>query len=165
MTCADVRASISAYYDGELPPAEREPIATHLAACPACRAVLHELVELGAVLRAGSAAEVSEEMWGRIAAAAQQTSTARRLRARIWLLRVAAAAAGLALYLYGYGLIAPESQTPAGWPAAPDAPVEFALRETGAAFAGNGLFDEPARLFTRRPEALLFTELTKDVGP
>ncbi|MHB1132565.1 MAG: anti-sigma factor family protein [Chloroflexota bacterium] len=42
---------LSAYYDAELPPAERRRVAAHLAACESCRATLAEFAALGQELR------------------------------------------------------------------------------------------------------------------
>ncbi|UCC29621.1 MAG: zf-HC2 domain-containing protein, partial [Phycisphaerales bacterium] len=84
MTCAEVLSRISAYYDGELESAERDQIASHLAECPSCSAHLEDLALIGELLRSDLTCEVPEGLWGRVAAAAQQTIPTRRLRVRSW---------------------------------------------------------------------------------
>ena len=50
MTCAEVLAKISAFHDGELPPAERDPVAAHLAECPECCAARRDLARIGLLM-------------------------------------------------------------------------------------------------------------------
>lgn len=56
MNCKDVNEYLSAYLDGEVTPAERKQIQTHLAICPQCREELEELIvireDLSGVLKA-----------------------------------------------------------------------------------------------------------------
>jgi anti-sigma factor RsiW len=65
------RERLSAYLDGELPPAEREAARAHLAACPSCAAALKELSAPDAALRALPAVEPPPFFAARVAAAAR----------------------------------------------------------------------------------------------
>lgn len=56
-SCADVRGRLEAFYDGEVPFAERLAIQNHLSECVACSLEAEEICSLGATLR-GMAAEV-----------------------------------------------------------------------------------------------------------
>ena len=58
-SCVDVSQRLEAYYDGELPFAERHAIQNHLADCVVCSLAAEELTSLGSTLR-GMAAEVGE---------------------------------------------------------------------------------------------------------
>lgn len=59
-SCADVRARLEAFYDGEVPFHERLAIQNHLTECVACSLESEELTALGATLRT-MAAEVGEQ--------------------------------------------------------------------------------------------------------
>ena len=58
-SCTDVRERLEAFYDGEVPFAERLAIHNHLTECVACSLTAEELTTLGSTLRS-MAAEVSE---------------------------------------------------------------------------------------------------------
>lgn len=58
-SCTAVRDRLEAFYDGEVPFAERLAIQNHFTECVACSLAAEELTTLGATLR-GMAAEVSE---------------------------------------------------------------------------------------------------------
>jgi anti-sigma factor RsiW len=58
MSTCEFLARIGPYYDGEVGPAERRQIETHLAACPACR---RELAELGRL--SGQFASAALPVW------------------------------------------------------------------------------------------------------
>jgi anti-sigma factor RsiW len=50
MQCREVQAYLSAWLDGEVPEGLRQPLADHLAGCPACQAELSILKRLDAAL-------------------------------------------------------------------------------------------------------------------
>lgn len=50
MKCSEVQEYLSAWMDGEVPQGQRQPLADHLAQCPACRAELALLERLDAAL-------------------------------------------------------------------------------------------------------------------
>jgi anti-sigma factor RsiW len=50
MKCSEVQEYLSAWMDGEIPEGQRQPLADHLAGCPACRAELACLSRLDAAL-------------------------------------------------------------------------------------------------------------------
>jgi hypothetical protein len=56
-TCERVRADLSAFYDEELPVADRIAIADHLAACPSCRLEADDLNAISASLQATARVE------------------------------------------------------------------------------------------------------------
>jgi hypothetical protein len=58
--CADVRARLEAFYDGEVTIDQRVAIQQHISDCAGCSAAAGELAEIGATLR-GLAAVVTEE--------------------------------------------------------------------------------------------------------
>jgi Putative zinc-finger len=59
-SCTDVRERLEAFYDGEVPFAERLAIQNHLTECVACTLEAEDIAALGATLRT-MAAEVSEQ--------------------------------------------------------------------------------------------------------
>lgn len=48
MNCAEIKDELSAYIDGELPPARRADVEAHVAGCPQCRQQVAELRQLAA---------------------------------------------------------------------------------------------------------------------
>jgi anti-sigma factor RsiW len=57
LSCAQVRAELSAFYDEELPVTERIAIADHLDACPACRLEADDLAAISEALHATARVE------------------------------------------------------------------------------------------------------------
>ena len=55
--CEQVRAELSAFYDGELPVRDRIAISDHLAGCPSCRLEADDLSLIGEVLQASARIE------------------------------------------------------------------------------------------------------------
>lgn len=62
--CAQVRAELSAFYDEELPVADRIAIADHLEGCPSCRLEADDLELIGNALQATARVEDSAVMPG-----------------------------------------------------------------------------------------------------
>ena len=102
-------ARVQACHDGALSLAEREPVAAHIAACPACSAELARLERLSALLALAKPAELN--VFGVARARARMASARLRrivqdqrwrvVRVGEWLTAAAAAvmlACGLALY-------------------------------------------------------------------
>jgi anti-sigma factor RsiW len=50
MKCSEVQEYLSAWMDGEVPEGQRQPLADHLAGCPACRAELALMERLDTAL-------------------------------------------------------------------------------------------------------------------
>lgn len=94
-----VRDRIQAYCDGELAPAQREAVETHLRECPACRRELASTRRLWAEVEAAGRPEAAGRVWPGVAA-----RLARRERPAPWTwtqrgLAAAAVVAGLAIGL------------------------------------------------------------------
>ena len=165
MTCAEVLSRISAYYDGELESAARDQIASHLAECPICSAYLRDLALIGELLRSDRTCEVPEGLWGRVAAAAQQTIPARRLRVRSWLVRAAAVAAGFVFNLFGFGAMKSALEPQQARQLVMASQIEQVLRESSVALATPRRGGETLGLLDQRPEARLVRELLTDAKP
>jgi anti-sigma factor RsiW len=161
VTCADIRPRLSAYYDDELDPDARAAVATHLAACAACRSRLQQSSALSDILRTGRACDIPLGLWQRIETAARRRRPPLALR---WLVRVGAAAAGIALYLLAYEAAMPPVSKPIP-PVAAAPPVEQLLRDTASALSGRGLHDEGLVALNRRPELTLLWQFTEDAHP
>ena len=56
-TCEQVRAELSAFYDGELPVADRIAISDHIDGCPSCRLEADDLALIGEALHASARIE------------------------------------------------------------------------------------------------------------
>jgi anti-sigma factor RsiW len=63
MGCWTTKRRLSAYIDGELPPARRERVARHLAGCPGCAARERELRDVWAELEALPPPAGAPELW------------------------------------------------------------------------------------------------------
>ncbi|UCG32918.1 MAG: zf-HC2 domain-containing protein [Phycisphaerales bacterium] len=160
-----MRSKVSAYHDGELEPAQRDVVAAHLADCHACSAYLRDLGQIGRLLRQDRACQPPEDMWARIAAAAQGARPTRGSWAGGWLARAAAVAAGFLLYMLGYGTLRSSPQPNGTAYAAEAAHVEQILQETGDVLAGKSPLREQIGLLENTPEARLLSELVKDAKP
>ncbi|HOO15749.1 MAG: zf-HC2 domain-containing protein [Phycisphaerae bacterium] len=163
MTCQDAQKQLSAYHDGELDPARREDLVAHLQTCPACRAYLARLSLLNRVLQSGTPAEVPANLLPRVLGAL--ASQRRRRRIREWGIRITAAAAGLALCVTAQRLLIVRPARPDAASAEASIAVELALRELQGAVAGAGLQDRELDALARRPEVVLFEELTGRLRP
>jgi anti-sigma factor RsiW len=146
MSCDPHRSLLSVYLDGDLDPAPRTAVASHLAACSACRGELAGLERLAGHLATARDAAPAHDLWPAIAAGIGRR---RRLRA---VAPLAAAAAGVALLigLWSRGLpSAPTGQ------AAPALPVQAEGWERDDAqmlqAAWRGLLQEPALPAAARP--------------
>ena len=78
MRCEKVQQKLDAYAANELTPAVREQVASHLAACEACRQALARQRELATLLRGVPAPPVPEGFAARLMAAAQERLAARK---------------------------------------------------------------------------------------
>jgi len=63
MTCPYPRSLLEDYVDRELPEAEAEAVAKHLAACDACRAEYEAILKLKSLLRRQAVPEPHPEYW------------------------------------------------------------------------------------------------------
>jgi anti-sigma factor RsiW len=63
MTCPYFRSLLEDYVDGELPQAEADSVAKHLAACDACRAEHEATLKLKGLLKRQSVPEPHPEYW------------------------------------------------------------------------------------------------------
>ena len=161
MNCAEVRSKLSAYHDGELDAGLHERVAAHLAACGSCRAQLGGLTRLSELFQIGGQCDLPDEIWGRIAAAAQPRA---RRTWRRWVVRVGAVAAGFAVYIIGHeALVASVGGRGAVSPTAMQ--VETALHETAFLLTGQGLVDDELAALSRRPEVLLVQQVAGEVVP
>ena len=85
---------LSAYYDGELSPAECNAIAAHLAECKACESILHDFASITETLTAAAFAEPTiavQAQWLRSFRPAKQQGVERGVRQLAGLLAAAAA--------------------------------------------------------------------------
>jgi anti-sigma factor RsiW len=98
MSCDQVQR-VEAFYDGEMPSAQREEFASHLARCPVCMAELDALQRLSRELAALSIPSVSDEALARFHGSLNVAEERGVLRLAEWL--TAAAAAILAIGLTG----------------------------------------------------------------
>jgi len=115
--------SLRAYYDGELPPADRERISAHLAECPDCEALADELAGRAARVAALMSAlpEPEQVMW----MPRRAGSPARVAHRGRWAAAAVALAAGVALGIW----LSPKGPKPIPAPVArveaiPRVPVE-----------------------------------------
>jgi len=98
MTCDKVQL-VEAFYDAEMPSADRDTFAAHLARCPICMAELDALQRLSRELAAVSIPSVSDEALARFHGTVNVAEERGVLRLAEWL--TAAAAAVLAIGLTG----------------------------------------------------------------
>lgn len=87
----DRAADVSAYYDGELPPAPAESLRRHLAECAACRQELVRLETMSAWLANHQAPPASETFLARLPQAWRRRRNRTVLRVTEWAAAVAAA--------------------------------------------------------------------------
>jgi hypothetical protein len=66
MNCDQVQNLLGRFHDGELGPADRSAVATHLGGCPRCAAELAAAAELGELARALPEPEPPPDLWDRI---------------------------------------------------------------------------------------------------
>src|SRR6266849_6696650 len=94
MNCQHIQTLLGRLHDGELEPAERSPVESHLRNCAACRAELVRIRELSELTAALNEPEPPGDLWNRVAGG---LAKARPGRARTWLRSRWAAAAALLL--------------------------------------------------------------------
>jgi anti-sigma factor RsiW len=67
MSCSNIAWKVGPFIDGELPPSEREEVASHLATCTECVAMVVEFRRLDALAAgAGTVPSVSGDEWARL---------------------------------------------------------------------------------------------------
>jgi hypothetical protein len=103
-TCAQISGELVAFLDGELPDAERRPIASHVATCLGCRRELDRLTATQRLVNGLSAIEpgpgFAAQFWQRMEAEPTQARPGRRTRrSPAWVLPALAAAAVLTVAL------------------------------------------------------------------
>lgn len=81
---------LSAFMDGELPPAERDEVEDHLAECGGCRRVLEELRAVASRAVALGPVEPKRDLWGGIAATIEAPASSVGNEARVIALPTAA---------------------------------------------------------------------------
>jgi anti-sigma factor RsiW len=152
---------LCAYLDGELPPGERAEVEAHLAACPACTALLADMtaVDAAAASLPADAPEgyfdaFSSRVVARLGVASKSPARARRLPAWTW----AAAAALLLAVVAPLTLRQPAPATPPA--AAPPVPalgdaVEKRERDTLSATGTPPVPAAPRPAFASPPPAAL----------
>lgn len=102
MNCRDVEKWLSAFMDGELAPARKDAVASHLNACEACRSRLAEWEAVWRALDALPAAAPSPAFRSRLAARLHETRPAASGRLERFLIPVSAAAVALLGFWIGY---------------------------------------------------------------
>ena len=117
--CGTCSTRLDAYFDGELPAAEREEVDAHLASCPACRA---EASAIRSILEEARALPRSvmpaRELWTGVAArlpSVPVTAAAARSRGSRAGWGQIAAAIGLMLFGAGLGALWERQTAPAGF--------------------------------------------------
>ena len=111
MDCKDIRPLLSAYYDKELEPGEREVVSNHLQSCKRCSAEYSEIRRTWEALKTADDIQVPSGFRARVLARVNAFSLK---RARVFYLKAAAVAA---VFLVAIGLIF-FFTTPAGNPVA-----------------------------------------------
>ncbi|HEU4628379.1 MAG TPA: zf-HC2 domain-containing protein [Gemmatimonadaceae bacterium] len=129
--CAAFEARLADYLEGDLPPAQRAAAERHLAACPACSALVADLQALRDEARALPPLQPSRDLWDGIARRIETPVVAlpaRRAAEPSWLRRPWLAAAAVALLMAGSAGITYQltARTRTGAPDAP-APRPIAL--------------------------------------
>lgn len=166
MNCREVEPKISAFYDGELAPAERDAITLHLAGCPGCSASLEDCAGIGALLRSDLACEAQPDgVWDRIATTVQETRRTGNFGVLGWPVRAAAVAAGFILYVLGFQAVIASSQPISEGPVTEYVHVEQALHETGTVLADGSSLGGPLPMLDQRPEVRFLTELLGSANP
>jgi len=117
MDCREVRQQLSAYLDGELPPAAREGVEAHVAACRACRQELAALQATVRFVHALPRLTAPEGLEKRIAARLAEPAPVVVRRTWLRVLRPALIAAGIGVLVL---VFSPDSQVGQ----APRVPVE-----------------------------------------
>jgi len=107
--CSQWREVASAVLDGEAAAGEEAALEQHLAACPSCRAWLHQAQSLGRSLRVREAEPVPDQTDAILSRAEAETDR-RRLA---WALRIALGAVGLIEVIFAIGDFVDESGTSA----------------------------------------------------
>lgn len=164
-SCNDTVSRLSAYRDGELSVEQRAIVAVHLSKCPRCTSYLHDLAEIGNLVRDERPFQLPDGLLDRITDACERQRRPNGRRwSQPWPLWMGAAA-GFALYLLGYlGLASYLSARPAQ-PVAEAVAVERILEESQLAFAGGGLSGSRSAVLGTRPELRLLSEIEQGVKP
>lgn len=162
VACPD-HERLSAFYDGELPPAERDAIAEHVEGCHACASGLADLATTSALLAGEDAPRPGEDLVRRLARASVASSGSRRPQGR-WRRFAVAASLLVGAVLVGR-LVVMQREAEAPSVAEMPRPVEeraIAGRAAGAPTAGEdvgfsdadrALDDRAAKATTRRDAA------------
>jgi anti-sigma factor RsiW len=102
MNCSDVEKWLSAYMDGELAPARKDAVASHLGSCEICRSRLAEWEAVWKALDALPAAAPAPAFRGRLAARLREPRPQVSERLERFLIPVSAAAVALLGFWIGY---------------------------------------------------------------
>lgn len=149
MTCQHVKRMLSAFGDDELPVADRERIATHLAVCPGCRDAAGRLRRLDALVGGVQTPGLPDGLAVRILIQARERQSRRRFfgsavfgwwGSEPWLVRAAGVAAVFAGLLLGVWI----GGTLGGETAVPAAPARTAFADPAAVYNLDYLRGAPA---------------------
>lgn len=144
MNCAEVRARLEAYVDGELPVSEMPAIDAHCAECRHCEALAHGEREFRRLLRRQPHEAAPPELRARILRSVRRE--ARIAKARPWLFASAAAAAAVLAVVM---LAPPSPQAPPLVADLVDKHIAYAQIERPAELASSDR-DEVAEWFRSR---------------
>jgi anti-sigma factor RsiW len=102
MNCSDVEKWLSAYMDGELAPARKDAVASHLGSCETCRSRLVEWEAVWKALDALPAAAPAPAFRSRLAVRLRESRPPVSERLERFLIPVSAAAVALLGFWIGY---------------------------------------------------------------
>lgn len=107
MNCSDVQQRLSAYHDGELPPAEATQVASHLAGCASCAEELASFEQLSGLSQRLTDPPVPAQLWEQLHSQLDAGEKLTPLPVRPWLSRIPStwvAIAATVLVLLGMGV-------------------------------------------------------------
>jgi anti-sigma factor RsiW len=137
MACERTK-DVHQYYDGRMSPAERAAFERHLAHCPDCARLLHDLQALSRIVVSAAVSEISLTTIAHYRKAWELSRQRGVLRISSWLTAAAAA------LLLGTFIFLPREQTTSSLAGAPTSTWEV-----------NAIMPPPARRAVERPDELI----------